>query len=278
MFLHTTQLQRDRRIRKLDSSVALLQTASGLERLMAGSAPGVLKDSTVAQVSAFLYYEAAVLSKLTTNAEFKNLFKTTIFNQIEKDFGDYVDTQARMKPRSLHHVYEWNKVGVPTARLYKLSRIDTDGLSFRVNYDFKLSKSAVPSKNKKQKKKYVFANKAFVMESGMPVIIRPRSAERLVFELDGETVFMPKGTSVTVKRPGGAQATHQFSLSFGRFFGGQMVNSSIKSSGFQRIFNSKMTKALGVPINIKKVQYSFSPGKIRTQADAALESAFGGSL
>ena len=262
----------------MDSSVALIQTASGLERLMAGSVPGVLRDSTVAQISAFLYYEAAVLSKLTTNAEFKNLFKTTIFNQIEKDFGMYIDSQARTKPKSLHHVYEWNKVGVPTARLFKLSRMDVDGLSFRINYDFKLSKSSVPSKNKKQTKKYVFANKALVMETGMPIVIRPRSAERLVFELDGETVFMPKGSSVTVRKPGGAQAAHQFSLSYGRFFGGQLVNASIKSSGLQRIFNSKMTKALDVPMNIKKVQYSFSPGKIRIQADASLEAAFGGSL
>jgi len=262
----------------LDSSVALLQTASGLERLMAGSAPGVIRDSTVAQISAFLYYEAAVLSKLTSNAEFKNLFKTTIFNQIEKDFGQYVDAQARTKPQSLHHVYEWNKTGNPAFRLFDLYLIDTGGLSFRIGRDFKLSKSAVPSKNKKQKRKYVFSNKASVMEEGMPIVIRPKSAERLVFELDGSTVFMPKGTSVTVKRPGGKAATNQFALTYGRFFGGQLVNSSIKSSGFQRIFNAKITKALSVPINIKKVQYSFSAGKIRMQADAALSASFGGSL
>ena len=253
----------------MDSSVALIQTASGLERLMAGSTPGILKDSTVAQISAYLYYEAAVLSKLTTNDEFKHLFRTTIFNQIDKDFGEYVDSQARVKPRSLHHVYEWNKTGIPASRLFSL---------YTINYNFKLSKSSVPSKNKKQKKRYVFANKAEVMEQGMPIVIRPKSAERLVFELDGETVFMPKGTSVTVRRPGGAQSTHQFSLSYGRYFGGQMVNSSIKSSGLQRIFNSKITKALGVPINIRKVQYSFSAGKIRRQADASLSAAFGGSL
>jgi len=278
MFLHIILLQRDRKIKKLDSSVALIQTASGLERLMAGSVPGVLKDSTVAQVSAFLYYEASVLSKLTTNDAFKKLFKTTVFNQIEKDFGEYLDSQARIKPKSLHHVYEWNKAGNPASRLFKLSRLDIEGLSFRINYDFKLSKSTVPSTNKLQKKKYVFANKASIMESGMPVVIRPRSAERLVFELDGETVFMPKGTSVTVKRPGGTASTNQFALAYGRFFGGPLVNSSIKSSGLQKIFNSKMAAALDVPMNIKKVQYSFSPGKIRLQADAALERSFGGSL
>ena len=262
----------------MDSSVALLQTASGLEKLMAGSVPGIIKDSTVAQVSAFLYYEAAVISKLTTNAEFKNLFKTTIFNQIEKDFGQYVDAQARVKPKSLHHVYEWNKTGNPTARLFNLYLIDSEGLSFRIGRDFKISKSAVPTRNKKQKKRYVFANKASVMEEGIPMVIRPRSAERLVFELDGATVFMPKGTSVTVKRPGGKAATNQFALTYGRFFGGQLVNSSIKSSGFQRIFNAKIARALSVPTNIKKVQYSFSAGKIRVQADAALSSSFGGSL
>ena len=262
----------------MDSSVALLQTASGLERLMAGSVPGIIKDSTVAQVSAFLYYEASVIAKLTTNSEFKNLFKTTIFNQIEKDFGQYVDAQARVKPKSLHHVYEWNKTGNPTARLFNLYLIDSEGLSFRIGRDFKISKSTVPSKNKKQKKRYVFANKASIMEEGIPLVIRPRSAERLVFELDGATVFMPKGTSVTVKRPGGKAATNQFALTYGRFFGGQLVNSSIKSSGFQRIFNAKIARALSVPTNIKKVQYSFSAGKIRVQADAALSSSFGGSL
>jgi len=40
----------------------LLQASSGLERLMAGNQSGVLKDSTVAQVSAYLYYNANVIS------------------------------------------------------------------------------------------------------------------------------------------------------------------------------------------------------------------------
>lgn len=262
----------------MDNSVALIQASSGLERLMAGSAPGIITDSTVAQISAFLYYEASVLSKLTRNAEFANLFKKTIFKQIDKDFGQYIDAQARSKPKALHHVYEWNKVGNPAFRLFDLKLIDQGGLSFKISRDFKLSKSSVPSRNKKQKKKYVFARKAFIMESGMPVVIRPSSAERLVFEIDGKTVFMPKGSSVTVKRPGGKSVTNQFSLAYGRFFGGQLVNSSIKASGFQRIFNSAMSKALSVPINIKKVQYSFSAGKIRAQADSALKISFGGAL
>jgi hypothetical protein len=262
----------------LDSSVALLQTASGLEKTMSAPPVGIIKDSSVAQVSAFLYYQANVLAKLTSNREFKNLFKKTLFDQIEKDFGEFIDSSARVKPKALHHMYEWNRTGQKTSRLFKIKRIDTEGLSFRVGYDFKLSKTSVPSKNKKQKKKYIFANKASVMEAGMPVIIRPRSAERLVFELDGITVFMPKGSSVTVKSPGGRGSSNQFRLHFGRYFGGELVNSSIKNSGFQSIFGARISKALSVPVTIKKVQYSFSPGKIRLEADSNLQAAFGGSL
>ena len=262
----------------MDSSVALLQASSGLERLMAGSVPGVIKDSTVAQISAFLYYEAAVLSKLTSNAEFKNLFKTTIFNQIEKDFGQYVDAQARTKPKSLHHVYEWNKTGNPSFRLFDLYLIDTGGLSFRIGRDFKLSKSAVPSKNKKQKRKYVFSNKATVMEEGMPVVIRPKSAERLVFETATGVVYMPKGASVTVTRPGGGKATGRFKIAYAQFFTGNLVNVSIKRSGFQQIFNSSLTKAMRVPADVRKVKYSFSPNTLRMQADSAVEAAFGGAV
>lgn len=260
------------------SGVALLQAASGLERLMVGSsAAGVVKDSNVAQISAFLYYQANVAAKLTANKAFQRLFKTTIFNQIDKDFGLFIDSQARTKPKSLHHVYEWNKVGQETSRLFKLNKLESTGLSFKINYELKLSKSSVPTKNRKQKSRYVFANKAAVMEKGMPIIIRPKSAERLVFEIDGEVVFMPKGKSVTVRSPGGRASTNQFDLAYSRYFSGPMVSHSIKASGFQNIFGSKFEKAMRVPSSISKVRYSFSPGTIRLQADSALTEQFGGA-
>jgi len=259
------------------SGVALLQAASGLERLMAGSAAaGVVKDSNVAQISAFLYYQANVAAKLTSSKAFQKLFKTTVFNQIDKDFGLFIDSQARIKPKSLHHVYEWNKAGQASSRLYKLNRLESTGLSFKINYELKLSKTAVPSKNRKQASRYVFANKASVMEKGMPIIIRPKSAERLVFEIDGEVVFMPKGKSVTVKSPGGRSSTNQFDLAYSRYFSGPLVSNSIKASGFQNIFGSRFEKAMKVPSSISKVRYSFSPGTIRLQAEAALTEQFGG--
>ncbi len=35
------------------------------------------------------------------------------------DFGNYIDALARSKPKSLHHVYEWQRAGNKTARLFK---------------------------------------------------------------------------------------------------------------------------------------------------------------
>jgi hypothetical protein len=260
----------------LDNSNLLVQASSGLERLMYENRKGVLKDSTVAQVSAYVYYSASVISKLTTNKQFKHAFTTVIFEQIDKDFGEYIDALARTRPKSLHHVYEWNKAGNKSSRLFKLNKLSENGLSFRVNYEFKPSRSLVPSET--SRRRHMFINKAEVMERGIPLTIRPKNAERLVFEYNGETVFMPKGASVTVRRPGGSAATNQFNLAHSRFFSGQLVNSSIRKSGFQRLFNSSMTKALSVPSNIKKVQYSFTANTIRSQADSELSLAFGGAL
>lgn len=255
----------------------LIQAASGLERLMAGTKGDVLKDSTVAQISAYVYYNAQVISKLTTNKQFQSKFSEIIFTQIDKDFGEYIDALARSTPKSLHHVYEWKRVGNKSSRLFEIKMLSQEGLSFKIGYSFKPSKSFVPS-NSKAKRRHVFVEKASIIEKGAPLTISPRYADRLVFESDGATVFMPKGKSVKINRPGGKAATNQFGLAHGRFFSTQLVNNSIKRSGVQRVFSVGMAKALKLPTNIKKVQYSFSPNLIRSQADASLASAFGGVL
>lgn len=255
----------------------LVTAASGLERLMVGGPKdATLRDSNVAQISATLYYQSNVIAKLTKSTAFKNKFKKTIFDQINKDFGQYMDAQARVKPRSLHHVYEWKRVGNSQARLFKLNLIDTPGISFKIDFEFKPSTSMVPAQ--KGRRRHVFVSKASIMEAGMPLTIAPRAAERLVFETDTGTVFMPKGASVTVKRPGGPGVKNQFKLHYSRWFSGNLVNDSIKRSGFQQIFNLAMARSLRLPAQIKKVQYSFSPNSIRQMADASVEAAFGGSM
>jgi hypothetical protein len=258
----------------LDNSSLLVAAASGLQKTMSGTKGTVLQDSTVAQISAAIYYQAEVISKLTTSKQFQSRFQSIIFKQIQQDFGLYVDAQARTNPKTLHHVYEWNKVGNSGSRLFKLNVTERNGLSFKLGTTFLTSKTPVP--NSFGKKKYVFKNKASVMEAGMPIIISPRAAKRLVFETSTGVVYMPIGASVTVTRPGGGKATGRFQIAHARFFTGNLVNLSIKRSGFQQIFNSSLTKAMKVPSEIKKVKYSFSANTLNMQAESAIASAFGG--
>jgi hypothetical protein len=261
----------------LASEALALQAASGLVNLMSGQpVSGTIKDSTVAQISAAIFYKTNVMAKLTSNIGFQTLFTNTIFNQVNKDFGEYIDAKARANNRSFHHIYEWGKTGDSSARLFKLNKISQDGLSLKINYDLMDSKSFVPSSN--SKRRHVFIKKASVMEEGRSVVIKPRHAERLVFDINGYTVFMPKGESVTVNKPGGVSTKNSFLSSYKYFFTGQLVNLSIKKSGFQRIFNSKMTKALDLPVQIKTVKYKFSANSVADEADAALIAAFAGGM
>ena len=259
----------------MDYSTPLIQAASGLQKLMVKSKGGILKESLVDQIAVYVYYNVQVISKLTTNAAFKNKFREVIFNQLEKDFSEYVDAQARVKPKTLHHVYEWNQVGDPESRLFKLNKLNTEGLGFSISYEFLPSKTFTSAEGNRR---HVFTRKASVMEAGMPLKIAPRHSKRLVFESNGYKVFMPEGASVVVKRPGGVGVKNAFMMTYSGFFKGSLVNASIKRSGFQRLFNNSMTKALRVPADIRTVKYTFNPNKIAVQADAALTSAFGAAL
>ena len=253
----------------MESNDLLVRAASRLEPLMAGDRKAdFFKSSLVAQISAAIYYKAHVMDKIMTSKPLQNKFKQMIFDQVNKDFSDYIDAQARVKPKQFHHVYEWKRIGEMSARLFKLKEINTNEFSLKLTYEFQPSKSFVPTG--KGKHRHVFVNKASVMEAGMPVRIAPRAAERIVFETSGYVVYMPKGASVTVRKPGGNAVKQSFELAYRRFFTTDLVNSSIKKSGFQKMFNTKVREAAGIPAAIKTVKYSFSPNSVRSMAEAAV--------
>lgn len=255
------------------SEILAIRAASGLVNLMSNKPmSGAIKDSTVAQISAALFYKTNVMAKLASNSQFQTAFRNVIFDQIEVDFADYIDAKARTSPKSFHHVYEWSRIGDDQARLFKLKKLPADGLSLKVNYELIDSKSFVPYENSNNK--HVFVKKAEIMEQGKTVVIAPRFSERLVFEVDGYTVFMPKGESVTVRKPGGVATKNSFFAAYRYFFTGQLVNMSIKKSGFQKLFNSSLSKALGVPAQVKSVKYKFSANELANEADVATSAAF----
>ena len=92
----------------------------------------------------------------------------------------YIDSNARVSPQTLHHIYEWSKTGSPDARLYDINyTISNLGLSF--------VSTMKQSTSVKDGSSVPFYNKAKIMEEGTPVTIKPKKASVLVFEDGGET-------------------------------------------------------------------------------------------
>lgn len=134
---------------------------------------------------------------------------------------EYVDSNARLNPQTLHHVYEWYRTGSPAARLFDFDyTVSNVGLSIKSTFSQSTSiqnGSRVP-----------FYNKARIMEDGIPVTIRPKKAEALRFEIDGEEIFTK--SPIIVRNPGG-QTRNGFEHVFDTFMSKYFKQSFLKNSG-----------------------------------------------
>jgi hypothetical protein len=147
---------------------------------------------------------------------------------------EYIDSNARVNPEALHHIYEWYKVGSPDARLYDINyTVSNLGLSF--------VSTLKQSTSIKDGSSEPFYNKAKIMEEGSPVTIRPRKADVLVFEDSGETVFT-KG-EITVQSPGGPATAGSFQKVVDTFFNRYFTQAFLKSSGiYEHLSNPDIYK------------------------------------
>lgn len=145
---------------------------------------------------------------------------------------EYIDAMARVAPDTLHHVYEWGQTGDKSARLFTFDVIATDSI-IRLDGTFLTSNSIPPTGTEP------FVDKARIMESGITVIIEPRDAEALVFEEDGETIFVT--TSVTVEHPGGEAVAGSFEAAVESFLT-TYVSKEILSPLFNKMARMKEYK------------------------------------
>jgi hypothetical protein len=155
----------------------------------------------------------------------KTVFLKTIGVETVELMKEFIDSNARVNPDMLHHVYEWNQTGSPSARLYDISYTTSNlGLSFRSS--FRQSTSI------KNGSRTPFYDKARIMEEGIPVTIRPRVAQVLAFEDNGETVFTKN--EVRVDSPGGTEVQGGFEKVFDMFFNRYFSQAFLRVSGIAR--------------------------------------------
>ena len=209
--------------------------------------------------------------------------QATIERSVNRKFLPFVNAMSKANRESMHHLYEWNKTGVTSARLFdlKIPSASRGKTRFSMVVDFRPSKSLVPLTEAQQTPgpsgkvvtaRHVFYNKAMTMEYGHTVTIRPRTARVLAFDspnLDGSLYFTKGPIMINyADRPtfGGLQKAIQ------GFFSGyaqkdindsvsnygsraaraagkaaHMINVSMPSDAYARAVGSRVAESLAVP-------------------------------
>ena len=154
-----------------------------------------------------------------------SIIKETVYSR--------VDARARANEAAFHHLYEWGRSGDDNARLFKLVSSKRGTAAFTMSYEFLPSKSPVPNSG------HVFVDKARVMEEGQPVVIEPKDADALVFDVDGRTVAT-RGP-IVVDSPGGPATTGTLRSEFMRL---TQASSLLKNPVFQQMLQDEARKSL----------------------------------
>jgi hypothetical protein len=136
--------------------------------------------------------------------------------------AQYIDVQARSNPKALHHVYEWNQVSSPSARLFNLN-YTVSNLGLSVKSTFRQSRSVSENMNTP------FYNKAKIMEEGIPVTISPKRSGVLKFNGPSGEVFTSK--AIKIENPGGDFVVGSFESTFDEFMTRYFKQSFLRASG-----------------------------------------------
>lgn len=153
----------------------------------------------------------------------------------------YIDSNARIDPESLHHIYEWHRVGNPNARLFDIDYIIT-GAGISLNGTLRQSKTI------KSGSTVPFYNKAKIMEQGIPVRISPINSRVLRFNDNGQEVF--SAGPIDVQNPGGNYVEGSFQRIVESFFQNYFTQAFLNSSGF----GAMLSKAKDFDTNFAKAK------------------------
>lgn len=205
----------------------------------------------VEKIAATAKFNLELVSNLSTRE--KSRIQRYGLLMLSKYFEAYVDNIARSNPYKYHHIYEFNETGNANSRLF-VSNIT--GNNPVLSYSFK--QSSKPSDSG-----YVFKNKAFVMENGIPLKIRPINSPRLVFEYKGD---MYSKTQVFVPNPGGTEVKGSFAELFNKFMTTE-ADMALKELGFFKTIEE------GIASETKAMLSSLKSNNLNSVSTKAAQSA-----
>jgi hypothetical protein len=149
-------------------------------------------------------------------------FNTQLAAITEQALKKYIDVKAKANPESLHHVYEWQRAGDPSARLFEIR-----GVASKNNISF--TGEFLPSSSISENSSEPFTDKANIMENKISILVEPMSADALAFEIDGQQVFTVN--SVFIENPGGDDVAGSFGRAVDDFFEIYFTTTILKQSG-----------------------------------------------
>jgi hypothetical protein len=199
------------------------------------------------------------------NKKMNNLveYDTGFLNELEKSeyklnsivanisivgFYEFLDSMARIHPDMLHHVYEWDMVGYPNGRLYKLKKTKT-GNKVAINYSFLKSKKLSGEYSQEP-----FYNKAEVMEMGFPVTINEKNSQALFFKY-GDTEVFAHGP-IRIPNPGGPNVRGSFLKYYSLFYNKYFEDVYLKSINFYRYLSNPVQYEIDFPKGVKLTGYN----------------------
>lgn len=192
------------------------------------------------KILALTEYDTTVLSRTHSKAN-KALIEVGAANVVVEYFNRLMDAKSRTRPKSFHHVYEWNQVGNSNARLFKP---EVQPFGSGVAITFKFLRSKTPNNNTTSEP-HIFAEKARVMEAGQTVIILPKTAKALVYNYKGKLRFSMRSV---VTKPGGRYVKGSFAKEW-KSFSSYQAKAALSSFKYFELINEsyKQKRRLVIP-------------------------------
>ena len=192
-------------------------------------------------------------------------------------FDAYMSVVAPAAPNQFHHVYEWGRIGVPQAQLWK-NKLRGRGADRYASFEFRASVVPVPlpqGAKKPYNRKHRFIYKAMIMEYNMAVTIKPKRAKMLACPVDDRVIFT-KGP-VVVENPGGPSTTGAFTAAWTSWWTGaganQVFNAEIKKNLERDLSERSMAKFLRMLKVGKKKSVSIGIADNKVAFDRGLAAA-----
>lgn len=188
--------------------------------------------------------------KEMSNSKILEELSNAVFTLSAQSFIKAMNLEAKGNPKTYHHIYEWNQVGLSKGRLFRLYKVNSANGKLIIKPGFVNSRSAVPINKellvpgrtgKTVASKHVFRNKSSIMEAGRPIIFR--TSKPTPIPADGKLNFVAAGTVIKNYNPGGKNVKGSFERFYTNWFATK-VNSVINASGIMEKIDDEIAQVL----------------------------------